>query len=146
MAFDTKRTSREAGGDLGQAMRSIRRRKDCGQAGFARLLGWPQATLSQYECGDAPPSAERLIALLRLAAGDDERGPILEALSLCGVFASDLNPARTECSARPSTDDNLDTLLDGCRTPVKSTIRSARGTQRGGASTTSGGAKCLTVS
>ena len=88
--FALTRATRKAGGDLGTAVRCIRRRLNIGQAGFARSLGWPQATLSQYESGDARPSAERLINLLRIAATDDERRPILKALEAYGVLASDL--------------------------------------------------------
>ena len=91
MAFDTKRTTRKAGSDLGRAIRTIRLRENRGQAEFARLQGWPQATLSQYESGDARPRAERLIGLLRLAATEDERGPILKALEACGILGSDLD-------------------------------------------------------
>jgi transcriptional regulator with XRE-family HTH domain len=91
MAFSTKKATRKAGTDLGRVIRSIRLRENRGQAEFAQSHGWPQATLSQYESGDARPSAERLIALLRLTATDDERGPILKALEACGVLASDLN-------------------------------------------------------
>jgi DNA-binding transcriptional regulator YiaG len=94
MAFDTKRTTREAGSDLGRAIRSIRLRENRGQAEFARLQGWPQATLSQYESGDAHPHAERLIGLLRLAATEDERGPILKALEERGILGSDLDRTR----------------------------------------------------
>ena len=90
MAFDTKRATRNAGGDFGRAIRSIRLRINLGQAALARLLRWPQASLSQYESGDARPSAERLIGLLRLASTDDERGPILEALEAYGIRVGDL--------------------------------------------------------
>lgn len=90
MAFDTKRATRNAGGDLGRVIRSIRLRINLGQTALARLLRWPQASLSQYESGDARPSAERLIGLLRLASTDDERGPILKALEAYGILAWDL--------------------------------------------------------
>lgn len=93
MAFDTKRAIRKPGGDLGNVIRNIRRRMNCGQTGFAQMLCWPQATLSQYESGDARPSVERMISLLRLAATDDERCPILQALEAYGVFTADLAPA-----------------------------------------------------
>jgi transcriptional regulator with XRE-family HTH domain len=99
MAFDTKRTTRNAGGDLGRVIRGIRLRINLGQTALARLLRWPQASLSQYESGDARPSVERLIGLLRLAATEDERGPILTALKACGVFAADLAPVPVASSA-----------------------------------------------
>ena len=90
MAFRTKRATRRPGGDLGKALRHLRLRMDLGQVGLARLLGWPQCTLSLYESGDSHPSADRLIVLLRLAAGTNERGVILKALDARGVRAADL--------------------------------------------------------
>ena len=80
-------------------------RENRGQAEFARLQGWPQGTLSQYESGDARPRAERLIGLLRVAATEDERGPILQALEACGILVSDL--AQTLVTAAP------DALVNG---------------------------------
>lgn len=155
MAYDTKKTSRKAGGDFGRALRSIRLRQNCGQAEFARLQGWPQATLSQYESGDARPSTERLIALLRLAA-DDERDPILTALKSRGILASDLDhtlvtsakhigvsgvdkpPISGVANDIGRVGDNLDGQPAPRRTPVKSRRRSARGTRGGVPATTSG--------
>ena len=91
-----KRPTRNPGGPLGGAIRDIRLRMKRSQTRFARLLGWPQASLSQYESGDAEPSAERLIALLRLAENETERQPILKALEERGVLPSDLAAASVE--------------------------------------------------
>ncbi|MBZ5584246.1 MAG: helix-turn-helix domain-containing protein [Acidobacteriia bacterium] len=82
---------------MGSALREIRRRKNLSQAELGVVLNWPRNIIAQYESGAARPSSERLISLLRLAATDDERGPILEALKAHGVLASDLAPALATC-------------------------------------------------
>jgi transcriptional regulator with XRE-family HTH domain len=105
--------SRTAGGDLGRALRIIRIRLGFSQRQFGSAISWPQNMLSQYESGDKRPSCERLILLLRLAATDEERGPILAALDACGVLASDLSTelscshGRLRTAIDPSHDSNI---------------------------------------
>jgi transcriptional regulator with XRE-family HTH domain len=93
MALNNKAARREVGGGLGGAIRSLRRRLNATQVGLSTDLGLAQSTLCQYEAGDARPSVEKLIALLRFASVDGERGPILEALEAYGVLTSDLAPS-----------------------------------------------------
>jgi transcriptional regulator with XRE-family HTH domain len=133
----------------------MRRRANQGQAEFARLQGWPQASLSQYESGDALPNTERLIALLRFAATARERGPILRALETRGVTTSDLagapptSPEQTpdvninETLMSEYAGDNLDRKRDSHRAPMETGLRSEPGTQRGNGLTTSIGAAAL---
>ena len=78
---------------LGSAARSIRRRLGLTQVAFSEKVLLRQNTLSQLESGGFAPSAPKLLSLLRLAATDDERGPILKALEAYGVLACDLSPA-----------------------------------------------------
>jgi len=75
---------------LGVALRKIRQRGNLSQQELGESLCWSRIVIAQYESGSARPSAERLIALLRLAATDDERRPILKELEAYGVLASDL--------------------------------------------------------
>ena len=84
-------TSRRPGGDLGVSIRKIRKRLGLNQFNLGVRLGWAQSAVCQYESGDSRPQAERLIALLRIAATDDEQAPILSALEEYGVFSSDLS-------------------------------------------------------
>jgi DNA-binding transcriptional regulator YiaG len=77
---------------LGPAVRSIRRRLSLTQVVFSEQLLIRQNTLSQIESGQFTPSAPKLLSLLRLAATDDERGPIVNALEAHGIMASDLAP------------------------------------------------------
>ncbi len=49
---------------------------------FARLVGTDQSTVSKYEAGKIAPSRSTLLNILRLAEGDAERNPILEALGV----------------------------------------------------------------
>jgi transcriptional regulator with XRE-family HTH domain len=83
------RRQRRPGGDLGRAIRNIRRRLDLSQTELAANLGWEKALIAKYELGDRRPGAVRLIRLLRLAEGD-ERGAIIKGLEEQGVLGSDL--------------------------------------------------------
>lgn len=76
--------------NLGAALHEIRRRKNLSQAEFGDLLEWPRVSVAQYEAGRMRPSIKRLIMLLRLAATEDERRPVLMALEAYGILASDL--------------------------------------------------------
>jgi transcriptional regulator with XRE-family HTH domain len=68
-------------------------RLDLNQGELAALVGWPRNMISQYECGVAWPSVERLIRLLGLATVNEERGPILKVLEARGILALDLAPS-----------------------------------------------------
>jgi transcriptional regulator with XRE-family HTH domain len=81
------RARRRLGGDLGRAIRSIRKRRDLSQGELGAKLGCPAHTVCQYELGTARPSVARLFAILREAKGE-ERDPILKALEARGVPAS----------------------------------------------------------
>ena len=92
MSFLRKRAASKRGGDLGQAIRRIRRGLDLNQSEFAVLLSWPKNMVSQYESG-TKLSAGRLVQLLRFAKDNIARSPILSALEKHGVLPSDLAPS-----------------------------------------------------
>lgn len=90
------RRKRRAGGNLGRAIRNIRRRLDLNQRELAAFLHWHQTTIAQYELGTAQPSAGRLIRLLHLAVAEEECQPILAALEAKGISVSDLSIAASK--------------------------------------------------
>ena len=89
---------------LGCAIRSIRKRLDLNQGELAQAVGWHRVSVVQCETGIGRPGADRLIRLLRLAATDAERVPILEQLRARGVAPEDLSPilASSRCAAATS--------------------------------------------
>jgi transcriptional regulator with XRE-family HTH domain len=78
---------------LGSAARSIRKRLALTQVAFAQKVLLRQNTLSRIESGCFTPGPAKLLRFLRLAATEDERGPILKAMEAHGFRACDLSPS-----------------------------------------------------
>jgi len=95
MAYHKKLAAR---GDLGRALRSIRRRMDVNQTEFSALLGWPPWLICKYELGRIEPGVSRLIQLLKWAEGA-ERAAIVASLAARGVSASDLTEGAGQVQA-----------------------------------------------
>lgn len=94
MSSRGKRPLERPGRSLALAILAIRRRIGITQTELGRRMGWPRNIISQYEKGRVRPSAERLIALLRLAE-DGERAAILSELEIYGLVSADLSSALT---------------------------------------------------
>lgn len=90
MESPSNSTRMEEESDLWVAIKSIRLRYRMTSRDFGRkYLNCPHNSVSQYEHGRMRPSTDRLIALLRIAATDEEVRPIIRALEGRGVEVTD---------------------------------------------------------
>lgn len=89
MAFQRKRS--QPGGNLGRAIRRIRRRRDLSQRELADLLHWPRVSIVQYERQSMRPRPGRLFDLFDLAVGEEETAPIITALEEQGIRSAHLS-------------------------------------------------------
>lgn len=67
---------------LPESIKSIRKRLGLTMVQLAAHLGVDQSVVSRYEHGKTQPGHFVLMRLLRMADGDEEREPILEALGI----------------------------------------------------------------
>lgn len=70
---------------VAEAIRSFRKREQLLQEVLAASLGCPRHSLSQYENGVMHPSPARLLRLLSIMIGAEERTTIIECLRKDGI-------------------------------------------------------------
>jgi predicted transcriptional regulator len=59
---------------------SIRKRLDLSQSDLCKMFQWRSPDLSRYEAGTTTPDFPRLLALLKIAATEQEQKPLRDAI------------------------------------------------------------------
>jgi hypothetical protein len=90
MPFIARRDRGEFPSETARAIFLMRRRLNLSRFEFSRLVGFG---IEYAEANGGPVSVERLIGLLRQAATEEERTPLLAELASRNIHPSDLSPA-----------------------------------------------------
>ena len=77
-------------GEIGRAVRSIRRRLNLSQGELAARLNCNRSAISQYETGRSAIGLGRTIALVGISGRSTEAATLLKHLENCGISASNL--------------------------------------------------------